>query len=78
MTELLPEIIFGILMLTLGIIALFFPDRIHSTVSRIIGEKKAKSAHSDKDMIWSARGAGVVGIFMGLIALWFSLKSLFK
>ena len=78
MSKILPEIIFGILMLTLGVMALFFPDRIHSTVNRIIGEKKAGSAHPNKDMIWSARGAGIIGIFMGLIALWFSLKSLFK
>ena len=75
MVRLLPQIIFGVAMLALGIVALLFPEGIQSAMLKMIGEKRGFNPPTH--VISSIRFGGIVGILIGLFVLWMSWRYYF-
>ena len=71
MSKLLPQTIFALAMLALGLTALIFTDRI---AARVL--KKDAGKRERFNTIWSIRSGGICGLLMGLFILWFTLRSL--
>lgn len=76
MTKLLPQMIFAIILLVLGIAALLFPYEIRSWVLKAIGERKESlNLINSAQAIWSIRFAGVGGILIGAFVLFISWRN---
>lgn len=76
MTKLLPQMIFAILMLALGIAALFLANEISSKGLRVIGERKVFFNMVNFVQIkWSIRFGGAIAILIGVFVLWMSWRN---
>ena len=77
MIKLWPQLVFAILMLGIGIIAVFFTDEVRSAVLKLIGEKKGLFSliNSSSQSRWSIRFGGVVSLVIGSFVLWMSLRN---
>jgi len=76
MIKLLPQIIFGVSMLALGIMAVFFTTKIYSWMSKGDGESSGFSnLISYTQTIWSIRFGGTMAILIGLFMLWMSWRN---
>jgi len=75
MTQLFAQIIFALMMLSLGIAALLFPDEIYSGVLKVIGEKRELFNLIDSTQTrWSIRLGGGIAILIGFFVLWMSWR----
>ena len=76
MLKLLPQVIFAVAMLTLGITAVFFTDEIRSWVLKVIGEKRGLfNFINSTQTTWSMRFGGAIAILIGLFVLWVSWRN---
>ena len=72
MIQLFPQIIFGVAMLALGIVVVFFTGEISAWVAKVtIQRSDIYSAQT----IWSMRVGGAIAILIGLFVLWVSLRN---
>ena len=75
MTKLLLQMIFAILMLALGIVALLFTNEISFKALRVIGERKVFFNMVNFVQInWSIRFGGAIAILIGVFVLWMSWR----
>ena len=76
MTKLLPQMIFAILMIALGIAALFLTNEICSKALRVIGERKVFfNMVNFAEIKWSIRFGGAIAILIGVFVLWMSWRN---
>ena len=75
MGRLLSQIIFGTVMLILGIFLLLYESEIRAAVAKAIGESRGGLDFVDSGkVIWSIRSGGIGAIILGLFVLWMSWR----
>ena len=76
MAKLFPQITFAVVMLALGVVALFFADEICSKALRVIGERRVLFNMVNFTQIkWSIRFGGAIAILIGVFVLWMSWRN---
>ena len=76
MAKLFPQITFAVVMLALGIVALFFADEICSKALRVIGERRVLfNVVNFTQIKWSIRFGGAIAILIGVFLLWMSWRN---
>ena len=76
MAKLFPQITFAVVMLALGVVALFFADEICSKALRVIGERRVLFNMVNFTQIkWSIRFGGAIAILIGVFLLWMSWRN---
>ena len=76
MAKLFPQIAFAVVMLALGVVALFFADEICSNALRVIGERRVLFNMVNSTQIkWSIRFGGAIAILIGVFVLWMSWRN---
>jgi len=74
--KLFPQIAFAVVMLALGVVALFFADEICSNALRVIGERRVLFNMVNSTQIkWSIRFGGAIAILIGVFVLWMSWRN---
>ncbi len=76
--KLIPFILFGIAMLSLGIAILVFPNEIRVVISKLIGDRKWIDTLNSVEAIWSFRFGGLMGILIGGFTLFMCIRNIFS
>ena len=73
MIRVLPQVVFAVVMILMGIVAVLFPSEIRAAVLRVVGESRGIPPLSQA--IWSIRFSGVVATLIGAFVLWMSWRN---
>ena len=76
--KLIPFILFGVSMLSLGIAILVFPNEIRVVISKCIGDRKWIDTLNSVEAIWSFRFGGLMGILIGVFTLFMCIRNIFS